>query len=172
MLRGQQGRWPGSSLTYVEPCHLLLPVTGGGCSCGTGTWEGCPRPAGLQGPTALLHRLCPEGLGAQGAPCLGHRWAQTLPGADRGGGDERGLPAAQHGSIGIGEDDSCLRLWPEGKNGERFDVGMPGGCGSCRELRLWQRCPSRSRLCPHCPEVPAWPGGRKGLKQHRIRPKL
>lgn len=38
-------------------------------------------------------------------------------GADREGGEEGVLSAAQPGSIGIEEDDSCLRLWPEGKNG-------------------------------------------------------
>lgn len=66
---------------------------------------------------------------------LGTRWwlgtdgHRPSPGAGEGA-----LPAAQTGSIGIGEDDSCLRLWPEGKSGERFDVRMPGGCGSCWEL--------------------------------------
>lgn len=95
----------------------------------------------------------------------GAGWAlmgtDRAPGADRGGGEEGVLPAVQPGSIGIGEDDSCLRLWPEGKNGERFDVRMPGGCGSCWELRLLAAFPLPKPVLPALPRGPGLAWGKK-----------
>lgn len=87
--------------------------------------------------------------------------ADPPPGADRGAGEERVLPAAQPGSIGIGEDDSCLRLWPEGRTGERFDVRMPGGCGSCWELRLLAAFPLPKPALPALPRGPGLAWGKK-----------
>lgn len=126
--KGQRGHWPGSSLTYVEPCHLLLPVMGSGCSCGTGDVMGRGVHGQLR-PTAPQPWI--HSIGCVGRDWvlrvhldLGTRWwlgtdghGPFPPGADGGGGEEGVLSAAQPGSIGIGEDDSCLRLWPEGKNG-------------------------------------------------------
>lgn len=121
--RGQWGCWPSSPAIHSELCHLVLPITGSGCSCGTGDLgRSIPSrsspiapalpPLAASWPWIHPHELCQVGLGAQGAvvhpgtwahTMAGHGWAQpTPPGVcQQLGWVGRGfLPAAQPRSIG------------------------------------------------------------------------
>lgn len=134
-----------------------------------------PMAAALSPPTAPRPRIQPHGL------CWEDRVLGVLL-CTQGGGHKpwpgtgghwtpRGLTAAWLGGEGVSasspapvdrQTEGMIHVsgcGPRAKTGEMFDVRMPQASATVFP-----------RLCPRCPGVPAWPGGRKRLKQHGMRP--
>lgn len=184
MLATQAGQGPVGMLAQlitdsrraVSPC-----VTHHGVWLELWCWghgKGCPRTAEPRGSSPATPRSSPMGcagrdgvLGAQ--PCTprtcahteaGHRQTRDSLWADGSLAGGEGVSASSLAQIdrqteGMIHVSGC---GPRAETGEMFDVKMPAGlCGSF---------PSLSQLCPCCPGIPAWPGGRKQLKQHGMRP--
>lgn len=155
----REGTSLGGCAPWLQPCHPWWPYGSGS------TPRVVPEGVGCSGCSHA-----PQDLGTHRGPAR----SGTGPpprGADSGlagwgWGFCQQIDRQKEGMIHVS---GC---GPRAKTGERFDVRMRAGrcgccSGSCREL---QRFPSLNRLCPRCLGVLAWPGGRKQLKQHEIRP--